>query len=311
MRPVILDMDPGVDDALAIVLALNSPEIEVMGVSVVSGNVPLEDCARNAMQVLELLERQDMPVYVGAGRPLVREPVYAFEVHGERGLGEAELPEPDMMPLGDATSFMIESINARPGEVTLVATGPLTNLAIAEARAPGILQQARRVIAMGGALQEPGNITPMSEFNFHVDPHAARNVLMAGANMTLLPLGVTRQVTLEEAAIQQRALSDSPRVQFCADAARTVIDFGKRLYGRDSMALHDPLAVALAIDPEICETEIHWLDVETEGQLVAGQVVVDRRPFIDDGDRVGAEVECAMRANTERVLALFTERVLG
>lgn len=311
MRPVILDVDPGVDDAMAIILALNSPEIEVMGVSVVSGNVPLSDCARNAMQVLELLERQDMPVYVGASKPLVREAVYAFEIHGERGLGEAELPEPEMMPLGDATSFLIESINARPGEVTVVATGPLTNLAIAEAREPGILQQARRIIAMGGALQEPGNVTPMSEFNFHIDPHAARNVLMAGANVTLLPLGVTQQVALDQATLQQQIDAGAKYAPFCVEAARSVIAAGKRLYGRDNMFLHDPLAVALAIAPDICETEIHWLDVETDGQLAAGQVVVDRRPFVDDGERVGAEVECAMRADIERVMSLFVDRVLS
>jgi len=311
MRPVILDMDPGVDDAMAIMLALNSPEIELMGVSVVSGNVPLADCARNAMQVLELLERQDMPVYVGAGKPLVREPIHSFGVHGERGLGEAELPEPEMMPLGDATSFIIESINARPGEVTVVATGPLTNLSIAEAREPGVLQQARRIITMGGALQEPGNITPMSEFNFHVDPHAARNVLMAGANVTLLPLGATQQVALDQATLKERVDAGAGHASFCAAAARSVIASGQRLYGRDSMFLHDPLAVALAVIPEVCETEVHWLDVETEGQLAAGQVVVDRRPFADDGDRVGAEVECAVRVNVEQVMGLFMERVLG
>ncbi len=163
MRPVILDVDPGVDDALAILMALHSPELEIIGLTTVSGNVPLDQTTENALKVLELAGRTDVPVYMGAARPLAREPRHAYEVHGPEGLGAAELPDPEAIPAGDAIDFLIEGIEARLGEVIVVATGPLTNLALAEARCPGILSHARRLVIMGGVLHEPGNISPHTE----------------------------------------------------------------------------------------------------------------------------------------------------
>ncbi len=312
MNPVIIDMDPGVDDALAIILALHSSELDVVGISVVNGNVPVDQGVDNTLKVLDLLGRQEIPVYVGAGKPLQREPVYAFEVHGPQGLGEAELPESETLPAGEAIAFLIEMIKARPGEVSLVALGPLTNLAMAEAREPGILSQVRQLVVMGGALLKPGNISPMNEFNFHVDPHAARQVIQSGANLILVPIGATRQVELEEEKIQQQvAVKKGPVVAFCEAAMRTAIAYAKRFYGYAGIHLHDPLAIGLAIDPQLCSIEPFWLDVETEGELTAGQVVVDCRPFVRDEDRVGYEVDCAVEVEVERFMKMFEERVLA
>lgn len=304
MRPVILDLDMGVDDALAIILALNSSELDVMGVSVVAGNVPLEVGTQSALQVLELMGRSEIPVYGGAEKPLKRDLVSAQEVHGPEGLGEARLPEPEMLPAGDAVEFLIESILARPGEVMLVAAGPLTNLALAEARRPGILHRARRVFVMGGCLQIRGNVTPVAEYNFFVDPHAARQVLRSGANVTLMPLDVTQQVGLDAEIIRKATEGSSdPVARFIGDAARTVIAYNEAQWGYSGLFLHDPLAVALAFDPLVCELQSLGLDVETADEETVGKVTVDP----SEGD----QVECAVSVDSGRFLRLFLHRCLG
>ena len=181
-RPVILDADPGVDDALAMMLALGSRELEVLGICTVCGNVPMEVGTGNALKLLALLNRDDVPVYAGACRPLKRKAVYATEVHGKGGLGDAVLPPAGRPSSGDAVAFIVDTLSARPGRVTLIAVGPLTNLALAESRSPGVLKKAREVCVMGGAIDEPGNVTPAAEFNFFADPDAARQVVALRRN---------------------------------------------------------------------------------------------------------------------------------
>lgn len=311
MRPVILDVDPGVDDALAILMALHSPELEVLGLTTVCGNVPLEQTTENALKVLELAGRTDVPVCMGAARPLAREPVHAYEVHGPEGLGEAQLPEPEAVPAGDAVDFLIEGIEARIGEVIVVATGPLTNLALAEARSPGILSQSRRLVIMGGVLHEPGNISPQTEFNFHADPHAARQVVNSGANIALVPLEAARQLWLEQDLLRWHlAGREDPIARFCAASTQTVMAFETQLYGRRGMHLHDPLAVGLSIFPQLCEIQPLWIDVEPEGELTSGQLVVDRRPFVRDDHLVGNQVKCALKINVPGFLEVFLDRLL-
>lgn len=309
IRPVILDADPGVDDALAIMLALGSPELEVLGICTVSGNVPLEIGTGNALKVLALLGRDEVPVYPGAGGPLRKEAVYATEVHGTGGLGDSALPLPDRSPAGDAVSFMIETLSARPREVTLIAVGPLTNLALAEARAPGVLNKAREVCVMGGAVDEPGNVTPVAEFNFFADPDAARQVLRSGAVVTLAPLDVTHRVALEASHLAQ--LPASPAGVFVREAVRPAMDLIRRIQNRRRFYLHDPLAVGLAIDPSVFGFETVFADVETKGDLTAGQVVADRRSFTVDRSRRGMPVRCAMDVDTGRFLALFLSRIIS
>ena len=306
-RPVILDADPGVDDALAMMLALGSPELAVLGICTVSGNVPLDIGTGNALKVLELLDRDDVPVYPGASRPLRREAVYATEVHGSGGLGDAALPLPGRSPSGDAVSFMVETLSDRPGELTLIAVGPLTNLALAEARAPGVLKKAREVCVMGGAVDEPGNITPAAEFNFFVDPDAARQVMRSGANVTLAPLDVTHRVALE--ASHLAGIPATPAGRFVKDAVRPAMAHSLRVQNRRHFYLHDPMAVGLAIDPSFFGIEKVFADVETEGDLTAGQVVVDRRPFSKEENRKGLPVRCALDVDAGRFLAFFLSRI--
>lgn len=312
MQPIILDVDMGVDDALAIMLALQSPEVELLGISTVFGNVPLNQATRNALQVLELMGRDEIPVYVGAGEPLIRKLVHAEAVHGESGLGDAVLPDPEMLPAGNALDFLIEGIQARPGEVIVVATGPLTNLALVEKKQPGILDQARRVLVMGGALAEAGNITPVSEFNSFADPHAFHQLIKAETNMSLIPLDVTHQLGLAAETIAARlAGRDDAIARFIRESTRTVIAFEQEHYNYAGVHLHDPAAVALGIDSSLFEMETLVLDVETMGELTTGQVVVDRRPFSDEEERQGYPVDCAMKVDVDRLMHMFEHRVLG
>lgn len=304
--PVIMDVDPGVDDALALILAAHHPTLDLLGVSVVCGNVELQQAATNALKVLKLVGRDDVPVFTGAGAPLVRPLEGAEDVHGEGGLGGAELEESDALPAGDSVSFLVDSLHKRPGQVTLVATGPLTNLALAEKQAPGTLEMARRVVVMGGSLAAPGNVTPTAEYNFYADPHAAKQVLQASANLTLVPLDVTSKVFLVPDDLANSATSAVGR--FGARAAAKVIEFEQRTSGRALMHLHDPLALALAAEPELCRVESRWLDVETSGELTSGQVVDDRRPL---QALSGRAIDCAVEVDAERFLNLFRRLVLG
>ena len=302
-----MDVDTGVDDALALLLALASPEVELVGVCTVAGNVPLERTTDNTLRLLQWAGRADIPVYVGAKRPLVRDSVAAADVHGATGLGAAQLPEARTSPAGDGVEFLLSTLQARPGEVTLVATGPLTNLAHAEARVPGVLRRARQVVIMGGAVRVPGNITPTAEFNFYADPHAAHQVLASDAELVLVGLDVTEQVVLEQDVLQS---CEGARAAFCRAACAPVMALGAELYGLTGMHLHDPVALGAALWPQLFRTQRLWVDVETTGELTAGQVVVDQRLLVDDQHRQGRLVACAMDVERERVLELFAERVL-
>ena len=259
------------------------------------------------LRLLQWAGRGDVSVYVGAERPLVRDAVAAADVHGATGLGAAQLPEARTSPAGDGVEFLLSTLQARPGEVTLVATGPLTNLARAEAQVPGVLRRARQVVIMGGAMRVPGNVTPTAEFNFYADPHAARQVLASEAELVLVGLDVTDQVWLEQAALQA---CTSPRTAFCQAACEPVIAFESAHYGFAGMHVHDPVALGAALWPQLFRTQQLWVDVETTGELTAGQVVVDQRTLASDQERRGRPVTCAMDVEQARFLELFTERVL-
>ena len=302
-----MDVDTGVDDALALLLALSSPEVELVGVSTVAGNVPLPRTTDNTLRLLQWAGRGDVSVYVGAERPLVRDAVAAADVHGATGLGAAQLPEARTSPAGDGVEFLLSTLQARPGEVILVATGPLTNLARAEAQVPGVLRRARQVVIMGGAMRVPGNVTPTAEFNFYADPHAARQVLASEAELVLVGLDVTEQVVLEQAALQSCA---GARAAFCQAACEPVIAFESAHYGFAGMHVHDPVALGAALWPQLFRTQQLWVDVETTGELTAGQVVVDQRTLASDQERLGQPVACAIDVDQARFLELFTERVL-
>ena len=274
---IIIDTDPGQDDAVAILLALASPELEVLGITTVAGNVPLALTAKNARKVCELASRPDIPVFAGAEAPLLRPLITAEYVHGQTGLDGPDLPEP-VMPLDPRHSvdFLIETLRAEPaGSITLCTLGPLTNIALAFARAPEIAGRVKRIIAMGGGAFEGGNVTPVAEFNILVDPHAAQRVFSSGAPVTLLPLDVTHKCLTRKVRVDRfRALGT--RV---GDATALLLVYQERFdeakYGQDGGPLHDPTVIAWLLRPELFSGRDVNLEVETGSELTMGQTVID------------------------------------
>jgi purine nucleosidase len=272
---VILDTDPGIDDALAILLALASPEVELAAVSVTGGNCALEDGVRNALGVLALGGRADVPVCAGVALPLLRPPFTAPETHGDTGLGYARLPEPNTRPASEhAVDMIIREIMAAPGEVTLVAVAPLTNVALALRKEPRIAQAVREVIIMGGALRVDGNTTSLAEFNFYVDPHAAHIVLESGMPITLLPWDITRDVLLTQEHVDRLLRIPSPVPRFIAEAVRFYLEFHLVAFGYAGCSINDPIALALAFRPELAHTEAMHVAIEHASELTAGKTVI-------------------------------------
>lgn len=298
-RKIIFDTDPGQDDAVALLLAIASPEdIEILGVTAVAGNVPLALTSRNARIVCELGGRTDLPVHAGCDAPLARKLVTAENVHGSTGLDGIAL-RPPQMPLaaGHAVDFIIDTLRREAeGTVTLVAVGPLTNLATAFDRAPDIIPRIAEVVIMGGAYFEVGNVTPAAEFNIFVDPEAAKIVFEAGVPLTIMPLDVTHRALTDRTWVEgMRALGT--RV---GEAVASWTDFFERYdrakYNSEGAPLHDPCAVAWLIRPELFSGKHINVVIETEGQYTAGMTVADwwgvtdRAPnamFIRDVDRDG------------------------
>lgn len=274
---VIIDTDPGQDDAIAMLLALASPEIDVLGITTVAGNVPLPLTTRNALRVLELARRTDVPVHAGAARPLVRPLVTAEAVHGQTGLDGPDLPEPTLAPRDThAVDFIVETLAAEPeGSVTLCALGPMTNLALAFARAPEIVPRVARIVAMGGGRFEGGNITPVAEFNIYADPHAAQAVLHAGVPVILHPLDVTHRALTSRARIDAfRRLGTRPGVAV-ADMLAFAEVYDKERYGAEGGPLHDPNVIAWLIRPDLYRGRDVNVEVETGSELTMGQTVID------------------------------------
>lgn len=273
---VVIDCDPGQDDAVALLLALASPEqIEVLAVTTVSGNVPLELTSANARRIVELAGRPELPVYAGCDRPLLRPPVTAEHVHGRTGLDGAELPPPAVaLAPGHAVEAIIALLRERPsGSVTLCPIGPLTNIAMALRLAPEIAERIGRIVLMGGAAG-PGNVTPSAEFNVYVDPHAADVVFRSGVPIVMHGLDVTHQALVTAERLAAIAAIDTP-------VSRAVVGM-LEFYGARSRAegegapLHDPCAVAYLLDPELFRGSECHVVVETEGAHTLGRTVVDR-----------------------------------
>jgi len=303
---IILDCDPGQDDALAILLALGSPaEIELLAVTTVAGNVPLRLTEVNARKVLELAGRTDIPVYRGCDRPLVEPLETAEYVHGETGLNGVELPEP-AMPLaeGHAVDAIIDIVMAAPPEtVTLCPTGPLTNIGMALRKEPELARRLKAIVLMGGAIGL-GNVTPAAEFNIYVDPHAARIVFESGVPLTMLGLDVTHQALVDRARLESMRAVGTP----VALAAAGLVDFFNRFdsgrYAVDGAPLHDPCVIAYLIDPTIFTGKRCHVVVEIEGTS-KGRTNVDWFPR--QQRKANATVINAMDA--DRFFALLTERL--
>lgn len=309
-KPILIDTDPGVDDALALLLALASPELSIQAITIVGGNVGLEPCVRNALLTLEISGvPSPPPVAVGAAKPLVRDAVRADGVHGSDGLGGASklYPKPTLaVECADAVKTITKTAERWPGELTLVALGPLTNVAAALAAAPETMKHVREIIAMGGSMSAGGNATPAAEFNFWADPHAAAAVVGSGLPVTLVGLDVTHQVFLTQRELERRvAESTRPAAHFALEAARYYMAHAERYRDQPGCYLHDPLAVGVALDPTLVETETFPVAVETDGSLTAGAVVADRRPWVEaDGP-----VRIARRVDVDRFRSLFLDRL--
>lgn len=314
MIRILLDTDPGIDDALALFLALASPEAQLEGVTTVSGNVHVDLTTRNALALLEAAGRTDIPVARGCDRPLVRKPVIADYVHGRNGLGEVSLPEPREQPVGmHAVDFLIEKILAAPGEMTLVPIGPLTNIALAVRREPRIAQLVREVVIMGGALRVPGNVTPVSEFNIYADPHAAHVVLHAGWPLRLVPLDATKQAQLRREQVRALASGGHPVTRLIEQMVTYYLDVFGGPRGLTSFTMHDPLCLAAAIRPDLLTWQSAYVDVELQGQLTLGQTVAyfDRLEDIDPAleGTYRSNIQAAVGVNSEQFLTLYMERI--
>lgn len=296
-QKIIIDTDPGQDDAVAILLALGSDELEVLGITAVAGNVPLPLTVRNALSVCELAGRPDLPVFAGCAAPLDGPLVTAEHVHGQTGLDGIALPEPSMRAQDrNGVDFIIDTLRAEPaGTVTLVAVGPLTNIATALRRAPDIASRVQRIVLMGGAYFEVGNITPAAEFNIFVDPTAAAEVFACGADLVVIPLDVTHKALTSPPWIEE--IGRLGRVGAVAASWTGFFErFDRAKYGSEGAPLHDPCAVAWLIAPALFSGRRINVEIETEGRWTRGMTVADwwgvtdRRPnalFIRDVDRDG------------------------
>ncbi|UJW75864.1 nucleoside hydrolase [Rhizobium sp. SL42] len=277
-RKIIIDTDPGQDDAAALMLAFASPaELEVLGVTTVAGNVPLSWTSRNARIVCELCGRPDVAVFAGADRPMQRKLVTAEHVHGKTGLDGADLPEPTM-PLQEqhAVDFIIETLRREePGTVTLCTLGALTNIGLALQKAPDIAPRVRELVMMGGGFFEGGNITPAAEFNIYVDPHAAAAVLAAGIPVVMMPLDVTHQLLTRKTRVARIADIGTPVAKAMVGWLEFFERFDEEKYGSDGGPLHDPTVIAYLLKPELFSGRHCNVEIEVESELTMGMTVVD------------------------------------
>lgn len=275
--PIIIDTDPGQDDAVAILLAFASPEIDVLGITAVAGNVPLPLTELNARKICELAGRHDARVFAGHDRPLHRLLVTAEHVHGRSGLDGPDLPDPKLqLQPGHAVDFIIETLMTREaGTVTLCVLGPMTNIASAMQREPAIIPRIKRIVAMGGGFFEGGNVTPAAEFNIYVDPHAAQRVFESNIPITLIPLDCTHQVLTTKARVERFWAMRNGAGPAVASLLEFFERFDEQKYGTDGGPLHDPCVIAWLLQPELFGSRDVNVSIETQSDLTMGMTVID------------------------------------
>ena len=310
-RKVIIDTDPGVDDALALLLAMSSPELNIEAITVVAGNVRLELGLLNALRMVQISGRSDVRVSAGARAPLERRLVTAAS-HGANGLGGLDFPLPTIKPVNEpATEIVHQVVSRSPGEVSIIAIGPLTNVASALRTHPNLRKQVREIVLMGGSLSG-GNMTPAAEFNMYVDPEAANIVFGSGIPLTMVGLDVTRQCLLSRQHVRALAMGSSAISKTAARIAGN--DLGHaRQGGSDRRAMHDPLAVAAFIDRTLVSLQRYRVAIETQGELTAGETVgyrevPIRRSASKQSSSVNSEVGAAYVPNTNVAVGVDAER---
>jgi purine nucleosidase len=306
----LIDTDPGIDDAMALLLALRSPELDVAGVSVVQGNVGVEAGAVNALRILELAGRGDVPVAVGPDAPLVREPSRSELVHGTDGLADLGLALPDGKPLDEyGPAFIVRMLEESDEPTTIIALGPLTNLAIVLLSAPHVLSRIERIVLMGGSVRWEGNITPASEYNIHEDPEAASIVFRSPVPTTMVGLNVTMRAIMAKERCERLAASDDEIERLVGRLGLHIVRIYEQFYRIPGFALHDPLAVGAAIDPSLIRTERRHVLVDLSPGPTAGQTLVDFWGIPEPWGEPNADV--ALEVDADRFLELFDRRLFG
>lgn len=307
-KRIILDTDPGADDALAILLMLASPEIKLEAVTTVHGNVGIEKTTRNALAILKFLNA-DIPVAKGCSLPLNKTPhSWGGHVHGASGLGQAKLPEPKTKPVDPhAIDYLIQRFLAEPNELTLFAVGPLTNVAIAIRKEPKFAEAVKELVIMGGAIRSGGNVSPLAEFNIHEDPHAAHIVFNSGIPITLIPLDVTYKCLLTPEDIERLLKIDSPIPRFVRNVMADYMAFYSKYEGFAGCALHDPLTVATIIAPELLSIEEHFVDVDISGGVSTGKTYADFMKVLKNP----ANMKVALDVRGREFVDLFVERIMS
>jgi purine nucleosidase len=318
---VVIDTDPGVDDALALLLAMRSPQLKIEGITAVAGNVPLTLTLPNALRMVEIAGRDDIPVAAGASGPLLRRLVTATYAHGENGLGGAVFPEPKRKPVATpAPEFIRQIVRKYPGEITLLTIGPLTNIAAALNSDQDLARMVRALVMMGGSLSG-GNITPAAEFNIYVDPEAARIVFQSGIPITMVGLDVTRKTSLTEEHVRVLEAAQNPVSQAAATIARNALNHNRERGFLVGPNMHDSLAVAGFIDPSILQFQDYYVDVETTGELTAGETLgyspnagdLRRRPELEkekEKQKEAAPIPMPIRGSAPTLATTRTSPVL-
>lgn len=305
MRKVILDVDTGVDDALAIIYGIESRQIDFLGITTVSGNVPVSMTTENTLKVLQLIGRDDIKVYPGAERPILRDPEYEYHVHGTDGIGNAL--DDVVVELGAENTFgpdfIIEQAEKYKGELTLIMVGPLTNLALALRKKPEIAHWIKEVIIMGGLVSEAGqgNKLPNAEFNIFADAEAAAIVFHSGIELTQVSLDVTSKTNLRLEDIEK--LKGTKYYDFVLESTEVYRAYNKRVNGKNHSSLHDPLTIGYFLDPSYLKTEKHFVDIETLSPLGYGQTICDFKGLWNKEPNVNV----SLGADSERFVADFIE----
>jgi purine nucleosidase len=303
-RPFVFDVDPGIDDALALLLALGHPDIAVLGIGTVAGNVGVAQCTANALALLALVGREEVPVAEGCRRALLAPPRRSVGVHGDSGLGGVVLPGGSRSASGEhAVDQLLRLARQHAGALTLVALGPLTNVAVALLREPDLPRLLGRVVVMGGAFAHPGNVTATAEFNIWADPEAARVVLEAGLDLTLVPLDATMRVLLDEPGLAR--LGAGPVGDAARAMTRHYLTSYTERHGRPAAAMHDPLATAIAIEAGLMrDAPVVPVTVETAGQWTRGMTVADWRPWAG-ADAPPGRARVCRQADADGFFAMF------
>ena len=312
-KRILMDVDTGVDDALAIILAHRSPRAQVVAIGTVTGNTSATQAATNTLKTLDALGAQT-PVAVGAMQAMARGPFPPEDVHGLDGLGDANLPAPSGAPTGEhAVDQLLRLVHERPGELSLYASGPLTNLGLALQRDPELPRLVKEVMVMGGAIVAAGNSTPTAEANIYHDPEAANLVFAADWPMTLVALDVTMRALLLKDELATLRASDRPLARFTMRILPPYLKLYSQRFGSEAVTMHDPLAMALLLDPSLALERLR-LDtrVETAGELTVGMTVADRRPLIGPGyEQPIHPLDIPMEVDTPRFIAMLMDALLS